>query len=202
MKRTRRALATAQRRRSRHRAADQPGELVCVDTCYGGKLTGVGTVYQYTACDVASAYAIAQVSTEFGAAAAARFVTTRVLPAYEAAGWPVRRVLTDWGSAYRGAFDPICAAHGIRHTRTQMRHAWTNGAVERLQGTLLHELWRVEFRRRFPTRLQHLQAALDRYLEFSNHRRPHLGYRTRGRLPADLFWGTIGRSHHDEPAYA
>jgi len=65
-----------------------------------GKLKGVGKGYQYTACDVASAYAIAQVSTEFSAAAA-RFLTTRVLPAYQAAGWPAHHVRTDWGSEYR-----------------------------------------------------------------------------------------------------
>lgn len=29
--------------------------------------------------------------------------------------------------------------------------------------------------------------ALDRYLEFYNHCRPHLGYRTQGRPPAEIF---------------
>ncbi len=59
-------------------------------------------VWQYTACDAACSYAIAEVTTEFSAQAAARFVTRRVLPAYRAAGWPLQRVLTDWGSEYRG----------------------------------------------------------------------------------------------------
>jgi transposase InsO family protein len=107
-------------------------------------------------------------------------------------------VLTDCGSEYRGAFDQACAVYGIRHTRTRPRHAWTNGFVERLQGTILTELWRVEFRRRFFTHLRALQAALDRYLEFYNHRRPHTGYRTRGRPPAELFWGITGRKDHDQ----
>jgi transposase InsO family protein len=196
--RTRRTLAQAQRRQSPHVAAEQPGELVCLDTFYIGKLKGVGKVWQYAACDAAYSYAVAQVSTEFSAEAAARFLTTRVLPVYQAAGWPLRRLLTDCGSEYRGVFDQACAAYGIRHTRTRPRYAWTNGFLERLQGTLLNELWRVEFRRRFSTRVRSLQAALDRYLEFYNHRRPHLGYRTRGRSPADLFWGIIGRRKHDQ----
>ena len=183
-------------------AAEQPGELVCLDTFYIGKLKGVGKVWQYTACDAACSYAFAEASTEFSAEAAARFFTTRVLPAYRAAGWPVRRVLTDWGSEYRGAFDRACAAQGIRHTRTQPRHAWTNGFVERLQGTILTELWRVEFRRRFFTHVRFLQAALDRYLEFYNHRRPHVGYRTNGRPPAEMFWGVAGRTDHDHLAHA
>jgi hypothetical protein len=68
-----------------------------LDTFYVGKLKGVGKVWQYTACS----YAVAQVSTEFSAQAAARFLTARVLPVYRAAGWPLRRVLTDCGSEYR-----------------------------------------------------------------------------------------------------
>jgi len=196
--RTRRALSAARRRRLRHVAAEQPGELVCLDTFYIGKLKGVGKVWQYTACDAACSYAVAQVSTEFSAQAAARFLTARVLPVYRAAGWPLRRVLTDCGSEYRGAFDQACAVYGIRHTHTRPRHAWTNGFVERLQGTILTELWRVEFRRRFFTHLRALQAPLDRYLEFYNHRRPHTGYRTRGRPPAELFWGITGRRDHDQ----
>lgn len=167
--------------------ATVPGELVCLDTFYIGKLKGVGKVWQYTACDAACSYALAQVSTEFSAAAAARSLTSRVLPAYRAAGRAVQRVLTNQGNEYRGAFDHACRAQGIQHTLTQPRHAWTNGFVERLQGTILSELWRIEFRRRFFTRVATMQQVLDRYLAFYNHRRPHLGYRTHGRPPAKIF---------------
>lgn len=58
--------------------------------------------------------------------------------------------------------------------------------MERLQGTILSALWRVEFRRRFFTGVPMLQAALDRHLGFYNHHRPHLGYRTRGQPPAAI----------------
>lgn len=102
---TRRGLARAQRRQPPHLAAEQPGDLVCFDTFYTGKLKGVGKIWQYTACDAACSYAIAAVSAEFSAETAARFLTTRVVPAYRAAGWPIRRVLTDQSSEYRGAFD-------------------------------------------------------------------------------------------------
>ncbi|MDR7410574.1 MAG: helix-turn-helix domain-containing protein [Armatimonadota bacterium] len=139
--RTRRALARVQRRRPPHLAAEQPGELVCLDTFYIGKLKGVGEVWQYTACHAACSYAITEVATEFSAHGAPHFLTTRVLPAYRAAGWQVRRVLTDQGSEFRAAFDQVCQAHGIRHTRTRPRHAWTNWFVERLQGDPLTELW-------------------------------------------------------------
>ncbi|MDR7465140.1 MAG: integrase core domain-containing protein [Armatimonadota bacterium] len=111
-------------------------------------------------------------------------------------------MLTDQGSEYRGAFDQATAAWGIRHSRTRPRHAWTNGFGERLQGTILSELWRVEFRRRFFTHVRFLQAALDRYLEFYNYRRPHLGYRTHGRPPAEMVWGVAGREDRDHLAHA
>jgi len=195
--RTRRRLTAAQRRRGPHVAAQHPGDLVCLDTFYIGKLKGVGRVWQYTACDAACSYAIAQIATECSAEAAARFLSTRVAPAYRAAGWPLRRVLTDRGSEYRRAFDQACQQLRVRHTRTRPRHAWTNGFVERLQGTILTELWRVEFRRRFFTHPAQLQVALDRYLGFYNHQRPHLGYRTRGRRPAEIFWTSSWAEHRD-----
>jgi hypothetical protein len=49
---------------------EQPGELVRLDTFYVGKLKSVGKMWQYTACDMASSYAIAEVSPEFSAEAA------------------------------------------------------------------------------------------------------------------------------------
>ena len=192
--RTRRQLAAAQRRQAPHIEAARPGDLVCLDTFYVGKLKGVGKVWQYTACDAACSFAVAQVSVEFSAQAAARFLTGRVLPTYQAAHWAVRRILTDQGSEYRGVFDQACAQLGIRHTRTKPRHAWTNGFVERLQGTILSELWRIEFRRRFFTGVAAMQTALDHYLEFYNTRRSHQGYRTRGRTPGKTFF-TRGCRH-------
>src|SRR3989441_4338153 len=68
---------------------------------------------------------------------AAAFLRTVVVPHYQRAGWKVRRLLTDGGPEFKGAFDEACRQLGIRHTRTKPRHAWTNGFVERLQGTIL-----------------------------------------------------------------
>lgn len=184
--RTRRRLWIAQHGRTQHVHAVRPGDLVCFDTFYIGKLKGVGKVWQYTACDAACSYAAARLSTEFSAAAAAHFFR-EVVTRYAQAGWTVRRVLSDQGTEYRGAFDQACRELGIKHTRAKPRHAWTNGFVERLQGTILSELWRVEFRRRFFTRVPAMQDVLDSYLRFYNWRRPHLGYRLRGRTPADIF---------------
>lgn len=198
--RTRRQLIAAQRRQAPHVQASHPGDLVCLDTFYIGQLKGVGKVWQYTACDAACSYGIAQVSLEFSAAATANFLTSRVVPAFQKAGWQVQRVLTDQGNEFRGRFDQACRERGIRHTRTQPRHAWTNGFVERLHGTILQELWRIEFRRRFFTRTGQMQVALDRYLEFYNHRRAHQGYRTRGRTPGEILMRRSSHASHPTQA--
>ena len=61
---------------------------------------------------------------------------------------------------------------GTRHTLTQPGHAFTNGFVERHQGTIRHEHRWVGFRRRYRTErevslqsclyLRHLQRRTDR----------------------------------------
>ena len=131
---------------TRHVEAKTPGELVCLDCFYIGKLKGVGPVWQITACDAASSFALAQVFV--GAPRAriiAEFLRQRVVPFFRKAGYPLQRVLTDRGSEFKGAFDEACRKLGIRHTRTKPRHAFTNGFVERLQQTILHEHWRISF---------------------------------------------------------
>ena len=100
-------------------------------------------------------------------------------------------MLTDNGKEFKGAFAAGCERFGIRVTRTKPRHAWTNGFVERLQKTILHEHWRIAFRRQYFTGRRMLQASLDRFLRFYNHERTHRGYRLRGRTPATVFKGAV-----------
>lgn len=193
--RTRRSLMQG---KARHVEAETPGELVCLDTFYLGHLKGVGKLWQLTACDVASSYAMAQVVPANTADEAARFLRDVVKAELERAGWQLQRVLTDGGSEFKGAFDQVCHALGIRHTRTKPRHAWTNGYVERLQGTILHEHWRIAFRRRYFRKRFQLQRSLDGFLRFYNCERPHQGYRTKGRTPAEIFWGATHEQPHQE----
>jgi len=189
--RTRAQLWRVRHGRTRHVAAREPGELVCLDTFYIGQLKGVGKVWQITACDAACSYGVAGLLPAHTAEAAAHFLRTSLVPLYRRAGWRLRRVLTDGGPEFKGAFDAACHTLGLRHTRTKPRHAWTNGFVERLQGTILQEHWRVAFRRRYFTSRAALQRSLDAFLHFYNHEGPHQGYRVRGRTPAALFWGAI-----------
>jgi len=99
---------------------------------------------------------------------AARFLTEVLVPQFTRAGWKLQRVLTDRGSEFKGEFDQACRDLGITHSRTKPRHAWTNGFVERLQRTILHEHWRVAFRRRYFTCAHQLQRSLAGFLRFYN----------------------------------
>jgi len=170
-----------------HVEAQRPGDLVCLDAFYIGKLKGVGKVWQLTACDAACSYAIATVVPQVNARTAMHFLRAHVVPTYERAGHRIRAVLTDGGPEFQRAFTAACLELGIEHRRTKPYHAWTNGFVERLQGTILSELWRVAFRRTYYTCLGQLERDLQAYLRFYNRERPHLGYRLRGRTPAMLF---------------
>ena len=187
--RTRRQLARARGERRQHVHAETPGELVCLDTFYIGKLKGVGKVWQVTACDAACSYGVAWLLPALSAEATAAFLRQILLPRYQRAGWSLQRVLTDGGSEFKGPFAEACRALGIRHSRTKPRHAWTNGFVERLQGTILHEHWRIQFRRQYFTGRSAMQRSLEAFMKFYNEQRPHHGYRLRGRTPNELFCG-------------
>jgi len=187
--RTREKLVRARFGRTQHVQAEIPGELVCVDSFYVGKLKGVGSVWQLTACDAACSFAFARIVPWPTAKDAAAFLREVVLPGYRAAGWKLQRVLSDHGNEFKADFDRACERFGIKHTRTKPRHCWTNGFVERLQGTILHEHWRVAFRRRYFTSKRQLQDSLNGFVQFYNHRRPHRGYRLKGAVPAQLFFG-------------
>ncbi len=148
----------------------------------------MGKVWQLTACDAACSYGIARPVPRLAARAAARFLREQVVPAYRRAGHTVSAVLTDRGPEFSGAFDHACDEMRIEHRCTKARHPWTNGFVERLQGTILSELWRCAFRRTYSTALDQLERDLQSYLRFYNRERPHQGYRLKGRTPASVFF--------------
>jgi transposase InsO family protein len=129
---------------------------------------------------------------------AATFLRDVVAVELNEAGWTLWRVLTDGGSEFKGAFDEMRRDLNVRHTRTKPRHAWTNGFVKRLQGTILHEHWRIAFRRRYFRRRFQLQASLDSFLGFYNFERHHQGYRTKGRTPSEIFRGAVREHRHEE----
>ena len=118
--RTRRNLA---QRKVRHVQSENPSELVCIDTFYIGKLKGVGKLWQITACDAASSYAMARIVAANNATEAAAFLREVVVPELNKAGWRLRRVLTDGGSEFKADFDEACRDLKAKHTRTKPLHA-------------------------------------------------------------------------------
>src|SRR5215470_17312477 len=199
--RTRQMLWRLRHGQTRHVEAERPGELLCLDTFYIGKLKGVGKVWQVTACDVASSYGVARILPELSAAAVATFLRTVVLRRSARPGGRWSGCSRMAAVSSKAEFAAACAALGIRHTWIKPRHAWTNGFVERLQQTILTEHWRVVFRRHYFTSRATLDRSLHRFMQFYNFERPHHGYRVRGRTPATIFHGAMAaaRRTHAPP---
>lgn len=108
--RTRKTLAAVRPTPSqRHVEAEKPGELVCLDCFYVGKLKGVGKVWQIAACDAASSFAWARVFIGDPRATIAAAFLRDLRQELRRAGWPLQRVLTDRGSEFKGAFERIAA---------------------------------------------------------------------------------------------
>ena len=112
-----------------------------------------------------------------------------VLPFYRNLDLPVGAVLTDNGREFCGTerhpYELYLDLNGIEHRRTKVRTPRTNGFVERFNGTVLDEFFRVAMRETFYDSVEALQADLDAWLVHHNTERPHLGYRNMGRRPID-----------------
>jgi transposase InsO family protein len=178
-------------RTSIHIGSDTCGEQVFFDTMYVGNLKGVGKIWQYSAVDGACSFAFARVlAGEKSAAAAATFLTQEVAPVYTEAGIALAEVVVDGGPEFKGAFTAACAAVGVSRHQLPARSPNLNAFVERFQGTVLHLHYRSAFRYRFYTDAADIDADLQAWLRFYNFERPHRGYRTKGRRPAEIFYAS------------
>src|SRR5207248_420451 len=102
------ALRVRERRRPRmpnqlglHIEAQRPGGIVGVDCFYVGRLAGTkGTVWQYTAIDIASGFAWAELHTSERNPVArhTKSLVHRVASELATAGWKLRAVISDNGS--------------------------------------------------------------------------------------------------------
>jgi transposase InsO family protein len=163
----------------------RPGELVGIDIKSfgslergGGRATerhhpqyrNVGWRHLHVAIDMASRMTFTEFRPTLGGRDGAAFLE-RVTAFFASQGIRVERVLSDNGSAYKSfAFRDACAAAGIRHTRTKVRHPWTNGRAERFIGTIQRE---CAYRDQFTSDAERaLSIAL--FVPWYNSRRPHL----------------------------
>ena len=91
---------------TRHLNVDHPGQLVQLDCFCIGRLSGTkGTVWQYTAIDVASAYtwATLQVTRRNPSAIWTSALARQVAGDLAARGWRLERVMSDNASEFRSA---------------------------------------------------------------------------------------------------
>ncbi len=121
----------------RHIDASEPGEKVQLDCFFVGRLSGSkGTVWQYTASDVASGFIWAELhSSERNPRA--RFTAElvhRVARELRAAGWKLGQVTTDNGSEFASKeFGAAVESVGARQWRIKAGRPNSNGCVERAQ---------------------------------------------------------------------
>jgi transposase InsO family protein len=177
----------------RHIDASVPGEKVQLDCFYVGRLSGTkGTVWQYTAIDVASSFCWAELhATERNPRSRhTRELHHRVAAELAAAGWKLQEVTTDNGSQFRANdFAAAVARLGARQRFIRAGRPNSNGCVERVQLTILEECRRPAFARSLIPRSSALTRDLDEYLTDYNHDRAHTGRLTNGRVPADIVFG-------------
>src|SRR3954469_15413808 len=177
----------------RHIDATEPGEKVQFDCFFVGRLSGTrGTVWQYTAIDVASAYTWAELHTSERNPRArhTRELLHRVARELNAAGWKLSEVTTDNGSEFRAKdFRAEVAELGARQRFIRAGRPNSNGCVERVQLTILEECWRPAFARSLVPKSSALAHDLADYLDEYNYDRAHTGRLTQGRVPADIVYG-------------
>jgi transposase InsO family protein len=167
--------------------AANPGDLVALDGFFIGKLKGVGPVWQLTAVDTATRWAIIEVFVGPATAPIAADFADRVIRKLRRLGVQVSGILTDNGPEFRGQkFTGHLTELGITHHRTPPRSPNHNAVCERFQETALEECWRPAFHRRRFDRLTQLRAEVDTWLVTYNTRRPNRGDFMRGRTPRQV----------------
>jgi transposase InsO family protein len=168
-------------------AAARAGDLVGLDCFYVGKLKGIGPIYQLTAVDTATRWAICELVfghvTSGVAAAFCRHVAQGLLRL----GVDLTGVLTDNGPEFRGdAFAAVCGELGITHHRIPPRSPNHNAVVERFHGTVLDECYRPAFHRRRFDRMADIDHVLQDFVHRYNTRRPNRGRYMKGRTPLEM----------------
>jgi transposase InsO family protein len=178
--------------RERHVESKKPGELLCQDTFYVGRLKGVGRVYLQAVVDTFCSLAFAKLYTSKRPETAVELLYDRVLPFYAQEQIKITAMLTDNGTEFKGRpqehfYEIFLELNDIEHRTTKIGNPRTNGFVERFNRTVLDEFFRSAFRKKFYESVAALQTDLDQWLEHYNTQRPHQGYRNKGRKPIESF---------------
>ena len=175
--------------KERHVESAKPAELLNQDTFYVGYLKGVGKVYLHAVVDTWSSYAFGFLHTSKQPEAAVSVLHNDAIPFYKKLGLTVENILTDNGREFCGKdthpYQLYLSLNDINHRTTKVRRPQTNGFIERFNRSILDEFFRIKFREKLYTALEELQKDLDQWLVYYNEKRPHLGYRNRGKKPLE-----------------
>ncbi len=164
--------------------AARPGDLVALDSFYVGKLKGVGTVWQFTAVDTATRWAVCRLFVGDKTAQGAADFVDHVLERLGEIGVELTGVLTDNGPEFTGrVFQDHIADLKLVHHRIPPRSPNHNAVCERFQGSALQEFHRPAFHRQRFERLSDLDAQFQGWVRrYNTHRRNHSAF-MRGRTP-------------------
>jgi transposase InsO family protein len=150
----------------RHLDVDHPGQLVQLDCLCIGRLAGTkGTVWQYTAIDVASAYtwATLQVTRRNPSAQWTSVLARTVAADLAERGWQLERVMSDNAQEFRSVvFQATIPKLGARHSFIRAGRPQTNGCLERVQPTIRDECWKPAFARYLIPKQTGLRLDLER----------------------------------------
>ena len=167
--------------------ASRPGQVVALDAFYVGRLKGVGAVWQLTAVDVATRYAVVQLVVGDKTAAVTASLLGQLKKALRKHGITLDGVLTDNGPEFVGrAFQTRAADMGLHHHRIPPRSPNHNAVCERFHGTVLEEFYRPHFHRGRVEDVALLDRSLQAWVADYNNHRPNHGDYMAGRTPLQV----------------
>jgi transposase InsO family protein len=175
----------------RHIVAERPGDLVQMDCFCIGRLSGTkGTLWQYTAIDVASSYLWAELhaTAKNPSAKWTSELARRVASDLRQRNWQLKAISSDNGSEFvaRDFTHTVTEVLKAQHRRIKAGRPQSNGCVERVQETILDECWKPTFARFLIPKQTGLRRELEEYVHLYNTDRAHTGYRNKGRTPDEV----------------
>ena len=167
-------------------AAERPGELVGLDCSFIGRLSGTkGSVWQYTAIDLASGFA-------WGSCTPAPRIQEHATAGRSSTGWPGSSPRRAGGSKRRSATTARSSARASSPTAWPSSVSSTAASAPAARPPTAtssgssRRSSRSAGGRSLVPELSALERDLESYLLTYNHDRAHTGWRTQGRIPADI----------------
>jgi transposase InsO family protein len=143
--------------------AEKPGDLVQLDTIHLHEPDG-SKVYVFTLIDVVSRWGYAKISKRINTRSGIRFLQE----AQRYAIFQFRMLQTDHGPEFGKFFHDWAEYHGMHHRHSRVRRPNDNAHMERFNRTLQEECLKHTLKKNY-------KKNLERYVEFYNFKRLHLG---------------------------